>query len=197
VCPDCSGTGVTHENQGFFGFSRPCAKCNGAGHLIDNPCLLCRGGGKVHEPHEVRIRIPAGVSDNDTIRVAGKGAASPGGPPGDLMVRVHVAKHKRFARSGDNLLITLPITITEAALGSKLKVPTLEGGSVTLKIPAGTSPNQTFRVKGRGVTTAKNSGDLLVTVEVVIPTNLTVEQRALLEQLHEMIPSPRGSHESD
>ena len=192
VCPDCSGRGVTQENQGFFGFSRPCVTCNGSGHIIDNPCLLCRGSGKVREPHEVRIRIPSGVSDGDTIRVGGKGApSSGGGPPGDLMVRVHVAAHPRFTRDGLNLRLTVPISITEAALGTKLRVTTLDGGSVTLRIPEGTASHKTFRVKGRGVETKKATGDLLVTVEVTTPTNLTTDQRALLEQLHAMIPSPR------
>ena len=193
VCPDCSGAGVTQENQGLFGFSRPCASCNGSGQQIDKPCGTCRGIGQVRKPQEVRIRIPSGVSDGDTIRVAGKGATSPGGRPGDLMVRVHVASHPRFQRDGLNLRLVEPISITEAALGTKLRVTTLDGANVTLRIPEGTPTNKTFRVKGRGIETAKSTGDLLVTVEVETPTDLTDEQRSLLEQLDETLGSPRSS----
>ena len=168
VCPDCSGNGVTQENQGLFGFSRPCATCGGSGQLIDSPCATCRGIGRVRKPQEVRIRIPSGVSDGDTIRVAGKG-------------------------DGLNLRLVEPISITEAALGTKLRVSTLEGTNVTLRIPEGTPTNKTFRVKGRGIETAKSTGDLLVTVEVETPTELTDEQRGLLEQLDATLKSPRSS----
>lgn len=195
ICPECNGQGVTQENQGFFGFSRPCAKCNGSKQLIDNPCARCRGSRKVRQPREVRIRIPGGVNDGATIRVAGKGASGPGGP-GDLMVRVHVAAHPRFTRDGLNLKLGVPISITEAALGTKLRVTTLDGTGVTLRIPEGTPTHKTFRVKGRGVETQKGTGDLLVTVEITTPTNLTTEQRALLEQLEEIIPSPRSADDA-
>lgn len=193
VCPDCAGTGVTQEDQGLFGFSRPCASCNGSGSLIDTPCTTCRGIGRVRKPQEVRIRIPSGVSDGDTIRAAGKGEPSPGGRPGDLMVRVHVASHPRFTRDGLNLRLVEPISITDAALGSKLRVSTLDGTNVTLRIPEGTPTNKTFRVKGRGIETTKSTGDLLVTVEVETPTDLTAEQRDLLEQLDATLKSTRNS----
>ena len=142
----------------------------------------------------VKVKIPKGVDDGTRIRLKGKGDQGVrGGPPGDAYVTVHVADHPVFARSGRNLGITVPITFVEAALGAEIQVPTLEG-SVRLRIPAGTKTGKTFRVSGRGVETTKESGDLLVTVEVAIPAHLTDEQRALLEKFRDNGPdeNPRA-----
>jgi molecular chaperone DnaJ len=136
----------------------------------------------------IKVKIPQGVADGARIRVRGKGAPGPGGgPAGDLYVTVRVGTHPIFARSGTNLGITVPVTFAEAALGAEVAVPTLEG-KVTLRIPPGTQSGKTFRVSGKGVTTAKKTGDLLVTVDVVVPTTLTDEQRTLLEKFRDNDP---------
>ncbi len=141
------------------------------------------------------MKIPAGVKDGATIRLAGKGdPGRNGGPPGDLIVRVHVAAHELFGRKGNDLTITVPLTYTEAALGTKVDVPTLEG-SVTLRIPAGTQSGKTFRVRGKGVKPARGSaGDLLVRVEVLIPKRMSRNEKKLLEQLQTYEPEDVRAH---
>src|SRR5690606_38884462 len=151
-------------------FTEPCPACAGRGQVIVDPCPTCSGSGVVHRPREIRARIPAGVADGARIQLKGKGEPGVGGgPPGDLYVRVHVTPHEIFGRKGDNLTITVPVTFAEAALGTRVRVPTLDGPPVTLKIPAGTESGRTFRVRGKGVPRAGRSGgnhqrgDLLVT----------------------------------
>lgn len=182
VCPDCGGKGAVEEDQGFFSFSRPCTTCGGRGRIIDTPCATCGGVGAVRRPRQVKVRIPAGVRDGQRIRVKGKGGAGAnGGPDGDLYVRVHVGSHPLFGRSGDNLTLTVPITYPEAALGADITVPTVEGDTVTIRVPPGTRNGRTFRVRGRGVQSTRGNGDLLVTVEVVIPQNMSDAERSALE----------------
>jgi molecular chaperone DnaJ len=182
ACATCGGRGHVLTDQGPFSFSEPCPTCGGRGQQVTDPCPTCRGSGVENRPREIRARIPAGVKDGARIRLKGKGeAGDEGAPPGDLFVRVHVEPHELFGRRGDHLTITVPVTFGEAALGTKLQVPTLDG-PVTLKIPAGTESGRTFRVRGRGVPTARGGyGDLLVTVEVAVPRKLTRTQRKLLE----------------
>ncbi len=140
---------------------------------------------------KVKVKIPQGVEDGSRIRVRGKGEPGPnGGPPGDLFVTVRAGTHPLFDRKGANLLLTVPITFTEAALGATISVPTLGGDPVKLKIPPGTPHGKTFRVRGRGVETPKRTGDLLVTVEIVVPTDMSDEQRAKLEELAALAPLP-------
>jgi molecular chaperone DnaJ len=183
VCSNCGGRGVIDENQGLFSFSRPCAVCHGNGVLVLDPCPDCGGTGVVRRPRDVKVRIPAGVRDDQTIKLKGRGGPGRnGGPPGDLYVKVHVAADNLFGRDGRNLTLRLPITFPEAALGTKLSVPTLDGDQVTIKVPAGTSSGKVFRVKGRGIDNGKRGhGDLLVTVEVAVPAKLTKEQKAAVE----------------
>ena len=182
VCSVCGGRGVQDENQGLFSFSQPCAACRGAGVRIEKPCPTCRGSGVERRPRQVKVRIPAGVEDGQRIRLKARGTPGrAGGPPGDLFVSVRVADHRLFGRRGRDLTITLPVTFTEATLGAEIKVPTLTT-AVTLKVPAGTPTGRTFRVKGRGVPSAK-TGDLLVTVEVAVPRKLSDEQREAVEAL--------------
>ncbi len=185
VCPTCGGSGVVAQNQGLFSFTQPCPQCHGSGRLIETPCSQCRGTGTEVRTRNIKVKIPAGVKDGATIRLRGKGAPGRnGGPPGDLLVHVRVGTHPLFGRKGNNLTITVPITFTEAALGTKVEVPTLDGKPVTLKIPAGTPSGKTFRVRGRGVHPAKGKpGDLLVKVEVVVPRKLSKDEKKLLEQL--------------
>jgi molecular chaperone DnaJ len=183
ICSKCQGRGVLDENQGFFSFSQPCERCGGRGRVVTDPCTTCRGTGIERKPRQVKVRIPAGVEGGQRIRVKGRGA--PGrnsGPAGDLFVTVRVADHTLFGRSGDHLTLDLPVTFAEAALGAKVKVPTLHGGTVTLKVPAGTPSGKTFRVRGRGVK-GRKQGDLLVTVVIDVPAELTADQRAAIETL--------------
>lgn len=182
TCRVCGGAGSVSNNQGLFSFSEPCSACGGRGIQIPDPCPTCKGSGSEVRPRTIRTRIPAGVKDGARIRLAGKGEASPfGGPPGDLYVNVHVTPHEVFGRRGDDLTVRVPITFTEAALGARITVPTLDG-PVTLKVPAGTESGKTLRVRGRGAPKADGRrGDLLVTLDVVVPRKLTRTQRKLLE----------------
>ncbi len=193
VCSQCHGRGVLDDDQGFFSLSQPCPRCQGRGRVVTNPCSTCRGSGIDRKPRQVKVRIPPGVKDGQRIRLKGRGAPGRnGGPAGDLYVIVKVGAHSVFGRSGNNLTIDVPITFAEAALGAKVKVPTLDGATVTLKIPPATPTGKTFRVRGRGVSTKKGAGDLLVTVVVDVPTDLTDEQRAAVEALAAAMPkSPR------
>ena len=186
TCPTCGGRGSISRDQGLFGFSEPCPACGGRGQQISDPCPTCRGSGVEQRVRDIRARIPAGVRDGARIRLKGKGeAGANGGPAGDLYVRVHVEEDPLFGRSGDNLTLRVPITFSEAALGTKLRVPTLEE-PVTLKIPAGTESGRTFRVKGRGAPKPGGGrGDLLVTVDVAVPRKLNRTQRKLLEEFAE------------
>ncbi len=183
VCSRCGGRGVVSDNQGLFSFSRACPQCGGRGMVVESPCPTCLGSGTEVRPRQVKVRIPAGVDDGQRIRVKGRGGAGRGGgPAGDLWVTVRVAPHKVFGRKGRNLTLTVPITFAEAALGAEVTVPTLDG-SVVLRVPPGTRSGRTFRVKGRGVAEEKGAGDLLVTVEVAVPTKLSPAEREAIEAL--------------
>jgi molecular chaperone DnaJ len=184
-CPRCGGRGVLDDNQGLFSFSQPCPQCAGRGVVIEDPCSTCRGTGVERRPREVKVRIPPGVDDGQRIRLKGRGGPGRnGGPPGDLFVECHIAPHALFGRKGRDLTIQVPITFPEAALGADISVPTLDGPDVKVRLPPGTRSGRTFRVKGRGVATGKGgTGDLLVTVEVAVPSKLTAEEREAVEAL--------------
>jgi molecular chaperone DnaJ len=192
TCPVCQGAGVTSRSQGAFAFSEPCRNCRGTGSVVDDPCATCSGSGVTTQVRTITVRIPPGVKDGQRIRLAGKGAPGRrGGPAGDLFVEVHVAEHSLFGRKGDDLTLTVPITFAEAALGTTLTVPTLDG-TVSLKVPAGTSSGRTLRVRGRGAPGKGRSGDLLVTLDVAVPVRLTPAQRKVIENLaEEMDEDPR------
>jgi molecular chaperone DnaJ len=192
TCGVCHGAGVTSRSQGAFAFSEPCRNCRGTGQVVDDPCPTCSGSGITSQTRTITVRIPAGVKDGQRIRLAGKGAPGRrGGPAGDLFVVVHVAEHELFGRKGEDLTLTVPITFAEAALGTTLTVPTLEG-SVSLKVPPGTASGRTLRVRGRGVPGKGKAGDLLVTLEVAVPARLTPAQRKVMESLaEEMDEDPR------
>ena len=193
ACPQCHGRGVLDDNQGFFSFSTPCPNCAGQGTLVTDPCPTCHGRGLEHKRRQVKVRLPGGVKDRQRIRLKGRGGSGRnGGPAGDLYVVAHVAADPLFGRDGNNLTLTVPVTYPEAALGTKVKVPTLDGPPVTLKLPAGTSSGRVFRVRGKGVGAAKSTGDLLVTIEVAVPSQLSDDERAAVEALAETITvSPR------
>ncbi len=183
TCPVCSGAGVTSRSQGAFAFSEPCRNCRGTGQVVDDPCPTCAGNGITSQTRTITVRIPAGVKDGQRIRLPGKGAPGRrGGPAGDLFVVVHVSEHELLGRKGEDLTLTVPITFTEAALGTTLTVPTLDG-TVSLKVPPGTASGRTLRVRGHGVPGKNRTGDLLVTLDVAVPVRLTPEQRELLEKL--------------
>ncbi len=181
-CAHCGGTGMVSNNQGGFSFSEPCRECRGSGQLIDDPCPDCHGTGATTQTRTINVRIPAGIRDGAKIRVPGKGTpGARGGPAGDLYVTVHVGADPMFGRKGDDLTLTVPITFTEAALGTTLRVPTLDG-SVALRVAPGTPSGRTLRVRGRGVPAKKRTGDLLVTVEVAVPQHLDGASREALEK---------------
>ncbi len=183
VCPTCVGTGQTSRNQGGFAFSEPCRECRGRGLVVDDPCPQCNGSGRATSARTMNVRIPVGVEDGQRIKIRGKGAPGErGGPAGDLVVLVHVQGHQVFGRSGESLTITVPVTFTEAALGAEVQVPTLRGLPVTLKMPAGTANGRTFRVRGKGAARKDGTpGDLLVTVEVVVPQKVEGAAKDALE----------------
>ncbi len=187
TCPRCGGTGSLNDNQGLFSLSTVCPDCQGRGTLFDTPCPVCHGSGTERKVRSVKVRIPAGVEDGQRIRVKGRGAPGQGmAPPGDLYVVVHVGSHPIFGRSGRNLTMNVPITFPEAALGTTITVPTLDS-KVTVRVPAGTAPGTVLRVAGRGVPSGggRNAkpGNLLVKLDVVVPTELSDEQRAAVESL--------------
>jgi molecular chaperone DnaJ len=175
VCDRCEGTGQVVRNQGGFAIPEVCPQCHGRGLTVDDPCPTCHGSGRAASSRVVHARIPAGVKDGQRVRLAGKGAPGEnGGPSGDLHVRVNVGTHPVFGRAGENLTVTVPVTFSEATLGADITVPAPGGGSVKLKIPAGTANGRTFRVRGRGVRRRDGTqGDLLVSVEVAVPQNLS------------------------
>jgi molecular chaperone DnaJ len=186
TCPQCHGSGSIAVDQGPFSFSQVCPTCAGRGQVVPTPCPTCHGRGVEVRNREVKVRVPAGVNDGQRIRVKGRGGAGAnGGPPGDLFVVVNVASHPLFGRRGKDLTVRLPVTFAEAALGADVKVPTLDG-QVTMRIPPGTPSGKVMRVRGQGVPgdptkNGKTGGDLLVTIDVVVPTELDERQREAVE----------------
>ncbi len=194
ACPQCGGRGAVAASQGLFAMQQTCPGCNGRGTVVEEACAGCGGAGVRRERRTITVKIPAGVSEGSRIRVRGRGeAGAGGGPSGDLYVRVAVTPHPFFGRKGDDLTLMLPITFPEAVLGSRVKVPTLEG-AVTLKIPPGTSSGKTFRIRGRGVPRKDGAGDLLVTAQVAVPQKLSKEERELVERLSALGGDSPRSH---
>jgi molecular chaperone DnaJ len=192
VCPTCEGTGQGSRNLGNFAFSEPCKECRGRGLVVDDPCPTCSGSGRAMSTRTIQARIPAGVGDGQRIKLKGKGAPGErGGPAGDLYVRVHVAQHPVFGRSGHNLTVTVPVTFPEATLGAEIKVPSHRGMPVSVRIPAGTPNGRTFRVRGKGVRRSDGTvGDLLVTVNVQVPKDLGDKAIQALETFREVTAGP-------
>ena len=185
TCPTCQGLGVVSRSQGGFALSEPCPDCRGKGSIIDEPCPVCHGTGR--QERAQRIRVPAGVVDGQRLRVRGRGGPGErGGPAGDLEVVVHVNPHPIFGRedgSAGTVTIVVPVTYPEAALGADVRVPTPDGGAVTVRVPPGTSSGRRLRVRGRGAPTSGGGhGDLFVTIDVTVPTKLTPEAKKALEE---------------
>jgi molecular chaperone DnaJ len=184
ACPKCGGRGSVDDNQGFFSFSTPCTRCQGRGSIIEQPCPTCRGAGAEKRQRDVKVRLPAGVADGQRIRLKGRGGPGVnGGPAGDLFVECHVTPHPLFGRDDKNLLLKVPITFAEATLGAEIDVPTLDGGRVTVRVPPGTASGAKLRVRGRGLELASGQGDLIVAVEVAVPSSLNDDQRRAVEAL--------------
>ncbi|MFW5873265.1 MAG: molecular chaperone DnaJ [Halanaerobiaceae bacterium] len=188
TCPKCDGSGQIRVNQrtpfGNMAQIKTCDRCQGKGEIIDEPCPDCNGEGRVTRRRDIKVEIPAGISSGQRIRLSGKGGAGKrGGPSGDLFVRVDVKPHDLFERKGDDVYYELPINFVQAALGDEIKVPTLEG-EVKLKIPEGTQPGDSLRLKNKGINHLRSSGrgDQYIKIKVVIPKSLSSEQKELLQK---------------
>lgn len=185
-CPTCSGSGRVRQQQGFFTIERTCPTCGGSGSTIKNPCKKCSGSGRMRKDKVLQVSIPAGVETGRRIRLTGEGEAGVrGGQRGDLYVMLSVKPHKLFQRDGANLYCRVPITITRAALGGEVDVPTIEGTRASVKIPAGTQTGQQFRLRGKGMTTLRSEtrGDMYIEIFVETPVNLNKKQQDLLKEL--------------
>ena len=190
TCPECGGRGVQSRDQGFFALSTPCSRCGGEGRIIEKPCPVCGGVGRVRRTRQVKVRIPAGARDGMRVRVPGRGSAGKkGGPAGDLYVVTRVEEHPVFGRRGDDFVVEVPVSFVEAALGAEIEVPRPGGGTVRLRLPAGTQDGKQFKVRGAGApkTRARDGerGDLIVRARVVVPKKLKRREREILEALAE------------
>ena len=188
-CTVCGGNGKVRSNQGFFTVQQTCPQCAGSGEEITNPCNDCNGQGNKQASKKISVTIPKGVDDGTRIRLAGKGeAGSRGGANGDLYLFINVHSHDLFKRSDENLFFEFPISIADAALGTTIEIPTIDGGKAKIKIPDGTQNGKQFRLKGKGMPYMRGSGngDLYVQVNTEVPISLNKEQKELLEKFREI-----------
>ena len=185
TCPTCSGMGKVRAQQGFFTVERTCPTCSGLGQIIQNPCKTCRGQGRVERDRSLSVNIPAGVETGTRIRLGGEGEAGMrGGPAGDLYIFIEVAKHKLFEREGSNLFCRVPVSMSDAALGGDIEVPTIDGGRSRVKIPEGSQSGRQMRLRGKGMPALRGggSGDMFIELAVETPVNLTARQKDLLRE---------------
>ncbi len=183
-CPSCGGRGQVITSRGFFQVSQTCPRCRGAGKIMDKPCRVCDGEGRVEQTNRIKLKVPAGISTGSRLRSSRNGEAGiRGGPQGDLYVVVHVKEHDIFQREEDNLYCEVPIPFTMAALGGDVDVPTLEG-KANVRVPAGTQSGQVFRLRGKGIANVngRDRGDLMARLIVEVPSQLNAEQRQKLEE---------------
>jgi molecular chaperone DnaJ len=188
ICPECNGRGVRAESQGLFALSQPCPRCRGNGTVIEEPCETCGGLGRERRTKRYTVKVRPGVRDGTRIRLKGKGEPGvAGGPPGDLIVVTRVEESPIYARRGDDLVVEVPVTYPDAALGTTVEVPTPEG-AVSLKVPAGSESGKLLRIRGRGAPRLKGSGrgDVLARVRVTVPTRVSKQERELLEELRKV-----------
>jgi molecular chaperone DnaJ len=184
TCPQCRGSGQIRFQQGFFSIAKTCGHCNGQGTIIANPCATCGGTGTERSMHTLSLKIPAGVDTGSRLKLRGEGeAGAAGGPPGDLYVVIQVEDHPLFVRDGTDVVCDVPIGMAQAALGTEVDVPTLDG-TAKVKVPPGTQSGQAFRLKGRGIPDLNGygRGDQVVRILVETPRKLTARQRELLEE---------------
>src|SRR5690348_963665 len=185
TCPTCHGRGRVRAQQGFFTIERPCTACQGAGRVIDNPCRACGGQGRARREKTLSVNIPPGVEDGTRIRLAGEGEAGVrGAPTGDLYIFITVAPHRIFQRDGANIYCRVPISITTAALGGSIEVPTVDGSRARVTVPAGTQSGHQFRLRGKGMSVLRSParGDMFIEAIVETPVNLTKRQQELLRE---------------
>jgi len=188
ACPTCGGRGQVISSRGIFSIAQTCPACQGAGRVIEKPCKACHGAGRRDRPSKIKLKIPGGVDTGSRLRSVGNGQAGMrGGPHGDLYVILHVKPHEIFQRDGDDLLCEVPVGFVQAALGTEIEVPTLNG-KAEIKIPAGTQPGTMFRLKGKGVKNVQGygHGDLHVRVLVEVPTHLSSAQKTKLEEFAQL-----------
>jgi molecular chaperone DnaJ len=186
TCPECNGRGTISFGQGGFAVNRPCPQCRGRGRIPSQPCPTCRGAGEVRTERRVMITVPPATETGTRIRLRGQGqAAVPGGPAGDLIITFQVQADRFFRREGLDIVCEVPINMAQAALGTRLRVRTLDGKKVMLRIPAGTQPGRKFRIKGQGIERNGRRGDQLVAVQVTVPDRLTDEQQEILKRFAE------------
>ena len=184
ACPQCRGTGQIRMQQGFFSITRTCSRCGGEGSVITDPCTTCKGRKRVERDRTLSVKIPAGVETGNTIRLSGEGELGAyGGPPGDLYIYLTVEEHPLFKREGQDIILDVPISFAQAAMGTEIEVPTLSGKE-KLKVPHGTQPGQVFRLRSKGFPHLRGSGsgDQVCRITVEVPTKLTSKQKELLKE---------------
>jgi molecular chaperone DnaJ len=190
ICPECHGRGVVSESQGLFALSQPCPRCRGNGTVIEKPCDKCRGSGQERRTKRYSVKVPAGVKDGTRIRLKGKGElGANGGTPGDLFVVTRVTPSRLFSRRGDDLVVEVPVTYPEAALGTTVQVPTPHGDRLSLKVKGGSQDGQLLRMRGHGapkLNAAGKKGDLLARLRLTVPKKLTKKEREALEELRKV-----------
>ncbi|MEO8240733.1 MAG: molecular chaperone DnaJ [bacterium] len=198
TCPTCSGMGKVRAQQGFFTVERTCPTCNGGGQIVKNPCKVCHGAGRIEKERSLSVNIPAGVETGTRIRLASEGEAGMrGGPSGDLYIFIEVKDHPIFQRDGVNLFCRVPVTITTAALGGEVEVPTIDGGKSRVKVPAGAQTGKQMRLRAKGMPALRGGGvgDMLIEMAVETPVNLTSRQREILREFEQLSAenNPEGS----
>jgi molecular chaperone DnaJ len=181
TCTECKGSGQVSFGYGGFAVKRPCPNCRGKGRIPSERCKTCEGAGEVRVERRLMIEVPSGTDSGTRLRIKGKGGQGPGGSAGDLIVSFHVDPDRFFSREGNDVHCTVPINVAQATLGTKLKVRTLDGKHVVLKVPAGTQPGRKFRIKGQGIEKNGSRGDQIVEVMVEVPAKLSPEQEARLK----------------
>lgn len=189
TCPTCSGMGKVRAQQGFFTVERTCPTCQGLGQHIQNPCKSCSGAGRVEKDRSLSVNIPAGVETGTRIRLAGEGEAGMrGGPSGDLYIFIDVAQHDLFERDSNNLFCRVPVSMSAAALGGSIEVPTIDGGRGRVQIPAGSQSGRQMRLRGKGMPALRGgtAGDMFIELAVETPVNLTTRQKELLREFEEL-----------
>jgi molecular chaperone DnaJ len=185
TCPTCSGMGKVRAQQGFFTVERSCPTCNGQGQIVKNPCKVCAGAGRIERERSLSVNIPAGVETGTRIRLAGEGEAGMrGGPSGDLYIFIEVKEHPIFQRDGVNLFCRVPVSITTAALGGEVEVPTIDGGKSRVKVPEGAQTGKQMRLRAKGMPALRGGGvgDMLIELAVETPVKLTTRQREILRE---------------
>jgi molecular chaperone DnaJ len=189
TCPTCSGMGKVRAQQGFFTVERTCPTCGGGGQIVKNPCRACSGAGRTEKERSLSINVPPGVETGTRIRLAGEGEAGlRGGPPGDLYIFVDVAEHALFQRDGINLFCRVPVSMSGAALGGEIEVPTIDGGRSRVKVPPGSQSGRQMRLRSKGMPALRGGapGDMFIELAVETPVNLTSRQKELLREFQDL-----------